>query len=40
MTFLGQLGPTRKAEKTRLQSEYDRALRVVAEIDAAAAAQE
>ena len=40
MTFLGQLGPTRKAEKARLQSEYDRALRVVAEIDAAAAAQE
>jgi hypothetical protein len=39
-TFLGQLGPTRKAEKTRLQSEYDRALRVVAEIDAAAVAKE
>ena len=39
-TFLGQLGPTRKAEKARLQSEYDRALRVVAEIDAAAAAKE
>jgi hypothetical protein len=35
MTFLGQLGPTLKAEKTRLQSEYDRALGVVAEIDAA-----
>jgi hypothetical protein len=34
-TFLGELGVTRKAEKTRLQREYDRAVRVVAEIDAA-----
>ena len=33
--FLGDLGPTRKAEKTRLQAEYDRAARVLAEIDAA-----
>jgi hypothetical protein len=40
MTFLGQLGPTRKAEKARLQGQYDRALHVVAGIDAAAAAQE
>ncbi|MFD7064517.1 site-specific integrase [Streptomyces sp. NPDC059906] len=34
-TFLGQLGTTRKTERTRLQADYDRALRVVAEIDAA-----
>lgn len=34
-TFLGQLGTTRKTERTRLQGDYDRALRVVAEIDAA-----
>ncbi|MGW1055557.1 hypothetical protein ACWDBD_44665 [Streptomyces sp. NPDC001118] len=33
--FLGQLGTTRKTERTRLQADYDRALRVVAEIDAA-----
>jgi hypothetical protein len=33
--FLGELGPTRKAEKTRLQAEHDRATRVLAEIDAA-----
>lgn len=33
--FLGGLGPTRKTEKTRLQAEYDRAQRVLAEIDAA-----
>jgi integrase len=33
--FLGGLGPTRKAEKTRLQADYDRARRVLAEIDAA-----
>jgi integrase len=33
--FLGDLGPTRKAEKVRLQAEYDRAARVLAEIDAA-----
>ncbi|WP_198540070.1 site-specific integrase [Streptomyces sp. CT34] len=34
-TFLGQLGTTRKTERSRLQADYDRALRVVAEIDAA-----
>src|SRR6266536_4867264 len=34
--FLGSLGPTRKTEKTRLQADYDRAQRVIAEIDAAA----
>jgi hypothetical protein len=39
-TFLGQLGPTRKTEKTRLQAEYDRAARVLARIDEAAAAGE
>lgn len=33
--FLGQLGTTRKTERTRLQADYDRALRVVAELDAA-----
>lgn len=33
--FIGQLGTTRKAERTRLQADHDRALRVVAEIDAA-----
>ena len=32
--FLGELGPTRTAEKTRLQAEYDRAARVLAQIDA------
>jgi hypothetical protein len=34
-TFLGQLGATRKTERTRLQGDYDRARRVIAEIDAA-----
>ncbi|MFE7314114.1 hypothetical protein ACFU7T_13580 [Streptomyces sp. NPDC057555] len=34
-TFLGQLGAPRKTERTRLQADYDRVLRVVAEIDAA-----
>ncbi len=34
-TFLGQLGAPRKTERTRLQADYDRAVRVVAEIDAA-----
>jgi integrase len=34
-TFLGDLGPTRKTEKTRLQADYDRAQRVLAGIDAA-----
>ncbi|SCF58734.1 MULTISPECIES: hypothetical protein [unclassified Streptomyces] len=38
--FLGQLGTTRKTERTRLQSDYDRALRVVAEIDAASTTDE
>ncbi|MFI6006836.1 hypothetical protein ACIA98_42020 [Streptomyces sp. NPDC051366] len=33
--FIGQLGTTRKTERTRLQVDFDRALRVVAEIDAA-----
>jgi hypothetical protein len=35
-TFLGSLGPTRKTEKARLQADYARAQRVLAEIDAAA----
>ncbi|WP_217553716.1 hypothetical protein [Streptomyces sp. GbtcB6] len=34
-TFIGQLGTTRRTERTRLQADHDRALRVVAEIDAA-----
>jgi integrase len=34
-TFLGQLGPTRKTEKARLQADHDRALRVLDAIDAA-----
>ena len=33
--FLGQLGPTRKTEKARLQADRDRALRVLDAIDAA-----
>jgi hypothetical protein len=33
--FLGGLGATRKTEKPRLQSEYERAQRVLSEIDAA-----
>jgi hypothetical protein len=33
--FLDQLGTTRKTERTRLQTDHARALRVVAEIDAA-----
>ncbi|MGC5400045.1 hypothetical protein ACPXCP_30435 [Streptomyces sp. DT20] len=33
--FIGQLGTTRKTGRTRLQADLDRALRVVAEIDAA-----
>lgn len=33
-TFLGHLGKTRSTERTRLSSDYDRALRVIAEIDA------
>ena len=35
-TFLGQLGKTRTTERARLHGDYDRALRVIAEIDAAA----
>jgi hypothetical protein len=35
-TFLGGLGATRKTEKPRLQHEYERAQRILAEIDAAA----
>lgn len=38
--FLGQLGTTRKTERNRLQGDYDRALRVVAEIDAASTMDE
>jgi hypothetical protein len=34
-TFLGQIGVARKTEQTRLQTDYDRALRVVAELDTA-----
>jgi hypothetical protein len=34
--FLGALGPTRKAEKARLQADLDRAQRVLDDIDAAA----
>ncbi|MCX4808614.1 hypothetical protein ACFWWM_42350 [Streptomyces sp. NPDC058682] len=34
-TFIGQLGSTRKTERARLQADHDRAVRVVAEIDAA-----
>jgi integrase len=34
-TFLGQLGKTRAAERDRLTSDYHRARRVIAEIDAA-----
>jgi integrase len=34
-TFLGQLGKTRATERSRLRADYDRALRVIAEIDAA-----
>jgi hypothetical protein len=34
-TFLGQLGRTRSTERSRLQADHDRALRVIAGIDAA-----
>jgi integrase len=34
-TFLGQLGTTRRVERTRLQADHDRALRVIDEIDTA-----
>jgi hypothetical protein len=36
-TFLGDLGVTRRADRTRLQADYDRAIRVIEAIDAAAA---
>ena len=35
-TFIGQLGKTRTTERSRLRGDYDRAQRVIAEIDAAA----
>jgi integrase len=34
-TFLGQLGKTRTTERARLQAEYDRALRVITNIESA-----
>lgn len=34
-TFLGQLGKTRTTERARLQADYDRALRVITNIDSA-----
>jgi len=37
-TFLGQLGTTRKTERARLQTDNDRATRVVTEINTASAA--
>lgn len=36
-TFIGQLGKTRTNERSRLRNDYDRALRVIAEIHAATA---
>jgi integrase len=39
-TFLGQIGAARKTERTRLQADYDRAVRVINEIDAAAGAHD
>jgi len=39
-TFLGQLGRTQKAERQRLEAEYDRAIHVLARIDEASAAGE
>ena len=39
-TFLGQLGRTQKAERKRLEAEYDRTARVLERIDEAAAAGE
>jgi hypothetical protein len=39
-TFLGQLGRTQKAERKRLEAEYDRAVRVLTRIDEATAAVE
>jgi hypothetical protein len=37
-TFLGELGPTRRTERTRLQADYDRATRVITGIDTASGA--
>jgi hypothetical protein len=37
--FLGDLGPTRRNERTRLRAEHDRAQRVITAIDAAAGDQ-
>ena len=34
-TFLGQLGTTRTTERARLQADYDRALRVITNIETA-----
>lgn len=39
-TFLGQLGRPCKTERTSLQNDYDRALHVSADIDAATAPDE
>jgi integrase len=39
-TFLGQIGAARKTERARLQADYDRAARVIAEIDATASARD
>jgi len=36
-TFLGSIGPARKTERARLQADHDRALRVLTDIDHAAA---
>ncbi|WP_433788467.1 hypothetical protein [Actinoplanes sp. CA-252034] len=38
-TFIGQLGKTRTVERDRLRADHDRALRVIAEIDAATTPQ-
>lgn len=35
VTFLGDLGATRTTERARLQADHDRAVRVLADIDAA-----
>ena len=37
-TFIGNLGPTRRTERARLQGDLDRALAVIAGIDAATGA--
>jgi hypothetical protein len=38
-TFIGQLGKTRTVEHARLRTDYDRARRVIAEIDTATTPQ-